>query len=54
MEEYIENYEKNAGNNITEEMVKYLYNNIDKEEELKEIYKEVLIKLKKYNNNYYS
>ena len=53
MEEYIENYEKSAGNNITEEMVNYLYKNIDKEE-LKETYKKVLKKLKKYNNNYYS
>ena len=53
MEEYIEIYEKSAGNSITEEMVNYLYKNIDKEE-LKEIYKKVLKKLKKYNNNYYS
>ena len=53
MEEYIEIYEKSAGNNITEEMVNYLYKNIDKEE-LKETYKKVLKKLKKYNNNYYS
>ena len=53
MEEYIEIYEKSAGNNITEEMVKFLYKNINKEE-LKETYKKVLKKLKKYNNNYYS
>ena len=53
MEEYIEIYEKSAGNNNTEEMVNYLYKNIDKEE-LKETYKKVLKKLKKYNNNYYS
>ena len=51
MEEYIEIYEKSAGNNITEEMVNYLYKNSDKEE-LKETYKIVLKTLQKYTNNY--
>ena len=54
MKTFIKNYEKNAKEAITEEMVNYLYENISKADELKQVYKEVLEELGKYDNNNYS
>ena len=54
MKEFIEAYERKPHEGITEELIKFLYESIDKSEEIKKIYKEVLIKQKHYNQNYYS
>lgn len=54
MKKFIQNYEENSKEVVTKELVDYLYENIDKSDELKKVYKEVLEELGKYDNNYYS
>ena len=54
MKEIIKNYENEKNKKITEEKVKYLYENIDRADELKKEYREVLEELNIYDNNYYA
>ena len=54
MKEIIKNYENVKNKKITEEKVKYLYENIDRADELKKEYRDVLEELNIYDNNYYA
>ena len=54
MKDFIQAYEKKATKQITKELFMFLCENIDKADEIKKIYKEVLNQNRKFDNNYYS